>query len=125
MMNPGDFKSVVESVRERIDIEDVIGKYLQLNGKLKAICPFHEDKSPSFSVNPDGQYFHCFGCGVGGDVFKFLMLYEEKDFMTVLCELADKAGVTLPQSTSADRHRIEEERTVEDILTASAQFYHD
>jgi DNA primase len=92
-MKDFDFKDLIERVRERVDIVQVIGQRIALDHHHKALCPFHEEKTPSFSVNPKGQYFHCFGCGVGGDVFRFLELYENKPFMEVLSELASQVGI--------------------------------
>jgi len=123
-MKDFDFKDLIERVREQTDIVQVIGQRIALDRHHKALCPFHEEKTPSFSVNPKGQYFHCFGCGVGGDVFRFLEAYENKPFMEVLSELANQVGISLPSLTSKDRQRIEEVRTIEDILTETALFYH-
>jgi len=123
-MKEFDFRNLVERVREQTDITQVIGQRIPLDRHHKALCPFHDEKTPSFSVNPKGQYFHCFGCGVGGDVFRFLELYENKPFMEVLSELAGQVGISLPAFTSEDRERIEEVRTIEDILTETAGFYH-
>jgi len=119
-----DLKDLIERVKERVDIVEVIGQRISLDRNHKAHCPFHDDKNPSFSVNPKGQYFHCFGCGVGGDVIRFLELYEHKSFMDALTELARQAGISLPSITSEDKERIKEDRTIEDILTETARFYH-
>jgi len=91
-------KAVLEDIRFRCDIVDVIDAYITLPRKgamIKALCPFHKEKSPSFTVNRQRQIFHCFGCGVGGDVFKFVMLYEHADFPTAIKILAEKAGIQL------------------------------
>ena len=91
-------KTVLDDIRFRCDIVDVIDAYITLPRKgqvIKALCPFHKEKSPSFTVNRQRQIFHCFGCGVGGDVFKFVMLYEHADFPTAVKILAEKAGVQL------------------------------
>lgn len=118
------FKDLIERVREQTDIMQVIGQHIALDRHHKALCPFHEEKTPSFSVNPRGQYFHCFGCGIGGDVFRFLELYEHKPFMQALSELASQVGISLTSITLEDRDRIKEARTIEDILTETAMFYH-
>lgn len=89
-----------ELIRERCDIVDVVGSYIQLKnmGKSwKACCPFHQEKTPSFTVSPERQSFHCFGCGAGGDVFKFVMLYENVDFTTAAILLAERAQITIPE----------------------------
>lgn len=123
-MKDFDFKDLIERVREQTDIVQVIGQRIALDRHHKALCPFHEEKTPSFSVNPKGQYFHCFGCGIGGDVFRFLELYENKPFMEALSELASQVGISLTSITSEDRERIKETRTIDDILTETAMFYH-
>lgn len=91
-------KRVIEDIRARCDIADIIGTYfrLQRNGQnFKALCPFHKEKTPSFHVNPQRQIFHCFGCGAGGDVFRFVMQHESVDFVTAVKMLAERAGVRL------------------------------
>lgn len=91
-------KEVIDRIRGSLDIVDVIGSYIQVKragASAKALCPFHKEKTPSFHINPARQAFHCFGCGAGGDVFKFVMLYENVDFPTALRLLASRAGVAL------------------------------
>lgn len=87
---------LIERIRENSDIVDIISGYFPLSragNNFKALCPFHREKSPSFSVNPARQFFYCFGCGAGGDVFKFVMNYEKVDFPTAARMLAAKAGI--------------------------------
>jgi DNA primase len=89
-------KRTLEEIRFRSDIVDVIGGSLPLKragSAFKALCPFHKEKTPSFHVNQQRQIFHCFGCGAGGDVFRFLMQYEGVDFMTAVRMLAQRAGI--------------------------------
>jgi DNA primase len=91
-------KTVLDDIRFRSDSADVIDAYITLPRKgavVKTLCPFHKEKSPSFNVNRQRQMFHCFGCGAGGDVFKFVMMYEQVDFPTAVRILAEKAGVIL------------------------------
>jgi DNA primase len=91
-------KQVLEDIRFRNDIADVIGSYFQLQrtgSTFKALCPFHKEKSPSFHVNVQRQIFHCFGCGAGGDVFGFIMKYEGIDFMMAVRMLAERAHIRL------------------------------
>ena len=93
---------IIEQVQERSDIVEVISRYVPLKKvgrNHKAPCPFHHEKTPSFVVSPDKQIYHCFGCGAGGNVFSFLMKHENLQFLEALEMLADKAGVTLPQSS--------------------------
>jgi len=91
-------KRTLEDIRIRNDIVDVIGAHFNLKragSSFKALCPFHKEKTPSFHVNQQRQIFHCFGCGAGGDVFRFIMMYESVDFVSAAKMLADRAGVTL------------------------------
>ena len=91
-------KRTLDDIRFRSDIVDVIGSYFNLRragSAFKALCPFHSEKTPSFSVNPKKQIYHCFGCGAGGDVFGFVMQYEGVDFMTAVQLLARRAGIPI------------------------------
>jgi len=95
-MPPPDFKTAIETIREHNEISDVIGSYVQLKragNSLKACCPFHKEKTPSFHVNAARQSFHCFGCGAGGDVFNFIMRHENLDFMQAAKRLAERANL--------------------------------
>ena len=97
-MSPIIPKRTLEDIRFRNDIVDVIGASLNLKragSAHKALCPFHKEKTPSFHVNQQRQIYHCFGCGAGGDVFRFLMQYEGVDFMTAVKMLAQRAGIPL------------------------------
>ncbi|MFH1143738.1 MAG: DNA primase [Candidatus Eisenbacteria bacterium] len=91
---------VVERVREAVDIVEWIGTHVELRPagrNFKARCPFHQEKTPSFIVSPDKQVFHCFGCGVGGDVFSFVMKHDGLSFPEALELLARRAGIALPE----------------------------
>lgn len=90
---------LLEEIRNRCDVVDIISEYVHLKpaGKgFKGLCPFHEEKTPSFMVSPEKQLFHCFGCGEGGNVFNFLMKYEKLSFFEAVKMLAQKSGVPLP-----------------------------
>ncbi len=90
---------LLEEIRNRCDIVDIISDYVHLKpaGKgFKGLCPFHEEKTPSFMVSPEKQLFHCFGCGEGGNAFNFLMKYEKLSFFEAVKMLAQKSGVPLP-----------------------------
>jgi DNA primase len=117
-------KEFVETVKERTDIVEIVQSYVTLDKKYKGKCPFHPDENPSFSVNPKGQYFYCFGCGVGGDVIKFLELIENKSFREALKDLASRAGISFPSRPPEELAGIKESRTIEEILTETATFYH-
>ena len=91
---------VINQVIERSDIVEIIGNYTALKKagrNFKALCPFHNEKTPSFVVNPDKQIFHCFGCGVGGNAVGFLMRQERLEFPEAVELLAKKSGVILPE----------------------------
>ena len=91
---------IIEEVRSKNDIVDVISGYVKLKKQGSSyfgLCPFHSEKSPSFSVSRDKQMYYCFGCGAGGNVFTFLMEYENFTFPEALEMLADRAGVELPK----------------------------
>ena len=123
---PRDFSETIDAVRERVDIVDVISQHLALKkaGKnYRALCPFHQEKTASFMVNAEKQIFHCFGCGAGGDVFTFLMRYENLAFYDALTELAQRAGVTIPKGGN----RPEDEKKREllfDINQTAADYFH-
>jgi DNA primase catalytic core len=88
----------VDEVRAAADIVKVVGDYVKLRkagANFMGLCPFHQEKTPSFAVHPTKQIFHCFGCGVGGDVFKFVMLIENLSFPEALRRVAEKVGVPL------------------------------
>ena len=99
---------IVEEVRSRNDIVDVISGYVKLQRKGSSyfgLCPFHNEKSPSFSVSPGKQMYYCFGCGAGGNVFTFIMEYENYTFPEALKLLAERAGITLPEQEYTGEER--------------------
>jgi DNA primase len=99
----------IDDVRERTNIVDVVRRYVELKragtGSWKGLCPFHAEKTPSFNVHEQRQYFHCFGCGEKGDVFSFVVKIEQRSFMEVLRELARQAGVDLPEAKQSPAER--------------------
>lgn len=107
---------VIEEVRTRNDIVDVVSGYVKLQRKGSSyfgLCPFHNEKSPSFSVSPSKQMYYCFGCGAGGNVFTFLMEYENFTFPEAVKALADRAGMELPEAEYS-----EEAKQQRDLKTA-------
>ena len=101
-------EDLVEEVRSKNDIVDVIGSYVRLKKKGNSyfgLCPFHNEKSPSFSVSQGKQMYYCFGCGAGGNIFTFIMQYENYSFVEALQYLAERAGVSLPQVEPPQQQR--------------------
>ena len=91
-------QAFMDELTARNDIVDVVGSYVTLtskSGSFWGCCPFHNEKTPSFHVNPARQTFHCFGCGVGGDAIKFLMMFENLDYPTALRRVADRNGIAI------------------------------
>ena len=117
-------KDVIDRIRDGIDIVDYIGGVIPLKkagSSWMACCPFHKEKTPSFHVNPARQSFHCFGCHEGGDIFKFVMLYDGVDFPGALRMLAPRAGVALEYeetSSPGGRPRAPGDPTKEDLFAA-------
>lgn len=120
--------SQVEEVRTAADIVKIVGDYVKLRkagANYMGLCPFHQEKTPSFAVHPVKQIFHCFGCGVGGDVFKFVMLIEGLSFPEALRRVAEKVGITLRETASdgvADASTRERAALFE-IHKVAAQFF--
>lgn len=120
---------IIEEVRGRSDIVDVISGYVRLTRKGSSyfgLCPFHNEKSPSFSVSGSKQMFYCFGCGEGGNVFSFIMKYENYTFPEAVKLLADRAGVQLPEvsMTSDERRQQDMKAQLYDINKEAALFYY-
>jgi DNA primase len=97
--------NIIQQIKDHVDIVDVISEYVPLTaaGKyFKGLCPFHEEKTPSFMVNRDRQFFRCFGCNEGGDVFTFLMKHEKMKYPEAVRSLAVRCGITIPETTQGD-----------------------
>lgn len=112
-----------EQIKEKLDIAEFVRQYVPLSpaGKnLKGLCPFHKEKTPSFIVTPDRQIWHCFGCGVGGDVFAFLMRYENLEFIEALKILGEKAGVDIGRVGTGDQKQA---NILYEINVAAKEFY--
>ena len=96
----GGFSSqILDEIRSRVDIVEIVGQFVNLKRSgehWKGLCPFHSEKTPSFTVNPKRGIFHCFGCGVGGDAFGFLMRHDRLGFPEAVRALAERTGVELP-----------------------------
>lgn len=121
-------RDAVTEIRERTDIVELINGYtpLKKTGRsFKGLCPFHQEKTPSFVVFPDSQNFHCFGCGKGGDLFTFFMEIEKLDFREALRELAAKAGVSLEATPGITPEKDERRQKLLAALDFAATYYHD
>jgi DNA primase len=115
----------VQQIKDRLSIVDVVGQYVKLErsgSALRARCPFHAEKTPSFFVSPDRGTYHCFGCSVGGDIFSFVEAIEGLDFKGALKVLAEKAGVELVYERGTKEARDERERLFE-LVEAATIFY--
>lgn len=112
----------IAAIRERVSIEDVVGDYVQLRragaDSLKGLCPFHDEKSPSFHVRPNHGHFHCFGCGEGGDVYAFLQKIEHVSFVEAVELLADRVGYTVTY-TGASNTNVQRDRGSRSRLLAA------
>ncbi|MFA4942903.1 MAG: CHC2 zinc finger domain-containing protein, partial [Patescibacteria group bacterium] len=117
-MNPS------EEIKSKLDITEVLGEYLSMKpagSNLRAACPFHQEKTPSFMISPEKQIWHCFGCGKGGDIFGFVMEMEGLSFSEALRFLAPKAGVVLRQEDSTETSK---RSRLLDILEIARDYYH-
>lgn len=122
-------EETIQSILDQTDIVDVISSYIPLKragGTFKANCPFHNEKTPSFNVNPSRQFFYCFGCGEGGSAIGFVQKYENLPFVDAVKKLADRAGVPIIEDVydpQAEKRRRSKSRLVE-LHNDAAQFFH-
>jgi DNA primase len=120
----------IEQIAAANDIVEVIGSYFPLKragANFKALCPFHQEKTPSFMVSPSRQTFHCFGCGVGGSVFRFVMDYEHVDFPSAVRKLAARSGITIVEKRGAadEERQYETRRTLLKLHAEAAEWFHE
>ena len=120
---------IIDEVRQTNDIVDIISQYVHLKRSGRnffGLCPFHNEKSPSFSVSPDKQIFHCFGCGVGGNVFTFLTKIEGISFIEAVQTLAERSNIQLPTfENNVDSAKEELKAKVFKVNEFTAQYYHE
>jgi DNA primase len=121
--------SDIEEVKSRVNIADVVGEYVQLKpssvGALKGLCPFHDEKSASFNVRPVQGFYHCFGCGEGGDVFKFLQQMDQISFTEAVEKCAAKIGYTLTYEAGTERPENQQRSRVLEANTHAAAFFEE
>jgi len=120
----------IEQIAAGNDIVDVIGSYFPLKragANFKALCPFHQEKTPSFTVSPSRQTFHCFGCGAGGSLFRFVMEYEHVDFPAAVRKLATRAGITIVEERGAadEDRQYETRRKLLKLHAEAAEWFHE
>lgn len=119
---------IIDEVRSANDIVDVVSSYVKIQKKganYMGLCPFHAEKSPSFSVSPSKQLFHCFGCGVGGDVIAFIRQYENYSFTEALTLLAKRANIELTQVSDNDRAKNDEKNIILEINKTAAKYFYE
>lgn len=120
--------SSIQEIKDRLNIVDVLSSFIQLKKagtNYKATCPFHHEKTASFMISPSKQIWHCFGCGEGGDIFGFVMKYENVDFPEALRMLAERAGVELPKFTRENAEQEQYKDKLYRINGLAARFYHE
>ncbi len=116
----------LDELRNRVTLSEVIGRRVKVTRagrEYKACCPFHHEKTPSFTVNDDKQFYHCFGCGAHGDVIKFVMEHDNLSFMDAVEMLAAEAGMQVPKQTPQERAQMKEERDLYDLLEDATQYF--
>jgi DNA primase len=116
----------LDELRSRISLAELVGRRVRLirrGRELAGLCPFHHEKTPSFYVVEDKDFFHCFGCGAHGDAVGYLMRAENLDFIEAVERLASEAGLAVPQQTPQERERAQRQKTLLEALAAAANFY--
>jgi DNA primase len=116
----------LDELRGRVSLSGLIGRRVKLSRQgreFAGLCPFHHEKTPSFYVVEDKNFFHCFGCGAHGDVIGFVMRADNLDFLEAVEKLAGEAGLAVPQATTEERQRAQRQKTLLEALEAAAAFY--
>ena len=121
-------RQIIDEIIFRNDVEQVIGSYVTLKragSNLNGLCPFHNEKTPSFTVFPATKSFYCFGCGAGGDVVSFIMRQENLDYVGALEFLAAKAGITIPTDSRPEDNDLVPRKRIYEMNLAAARFFRD
>lgn len=116
----------IEELKNSVDMVDLVSDYIELKrsgDRYKGLCPFHNEKTPSFFVNPDNHFYHCFGCGAGGDVINFVMEIENITFSESIKMLAERTGIELPDLNDKQRRRYKEREKLFALNKLAAKFY--
>ena len=118
----------LDELRNRLPVSEIVGQRVRLTRagrEHKGLCPFHKEKTPSFTVNDDKGFFHCFGCGAHGDVIGFAMRYDNLSFMEAIEQLAGRAGLEVPKPTPDERRQAEREKSLYDLVESACRFFED
>ena len=118
--------SFLEELRQRLPVSDVVGKVVKLSRagrEYRGLCPFHREKSPSFYVNDDKQFYHCFGCGAHGDVITFLMRQSNLTFPDAIETLASQAGLQVPQADPREKETYDQHKVWAQLLERASLFF--
>src|SRR3954468_1853089 len=116
----------LDELRARVSLADLVGRRVRLvrrGREHSGLCPFHNEKTPSFYVVEDKGFFHCFGCGAHGDAIGFAMRAHNLDFIEAVERLASEAGIAVPEQTPHERERAQRQKTLLEALAAAAAFY--
>jgi len=119
-------KAFLDEIRARIPLSDIIGKRMKLTRagrEFKGCCPFHKEKTPSFYVNDQKSFYHCFGCGAHGDSIRFLMDHDNLKFMEAVEQLAGVAGMQVPKPTPEDAQKFKQQMSLYDMMEAASKWY--
>ena len=125
-MPPAGDDDVPQQIKSRVDLVDLVREHVrlrQVGPQFTGLCPFHNEKTPSFRVTPQTQTWHCFGCDRGGDVFTFVELIEKTDFRGALQLLADRTGIELTKESPAQRERTQQKRRIIELNAFAARYY--
>src|SRR5690348_11164215 len=121
-------EDVINQIRDRIDIVEIVGQHVSLSRagqNLKGLCPFHQEKSPSFTVSPSRQIFHCFGCGAGGNVFTFLTRITGASFPETVRDLGRKVGIEIQEGTGPSGPQAAQAVRLEQLNQAAARWFYE
>ena len=116
----------LDELRHRVSLSSLVGRKVKLQRagrEWRAPCPFHQEKTPSFYVNDQKAFFHCFGCGAHGDSVGFLMRHDNLSFVEAVEALAVEAGMEVPKPTEAERQRYEQHKTLHEVLEIATQYF--
>ena len=121
------FEEVISLIKDRLDIVDVVSKYVPLKksgANYWGLCPFHDDKKPSMSVSPSRGIYKCFSCGAGGDALNFLVKIQNREYKDVILELAEKFGIELPAKYHTSSESKNQKKDMMKACEKAAKFYH-